>query len=76
MMNLQRLKVDFNEREDIDLIEVREDWNAAYQELSLGEKVILFDDEMEVAALLNRGTYCHYVGKIDRETIRDLSFAD
>ena len=72
MINLQRLKVDFNEREGIDLIEIREDWNAAYRLLSLGDKVILFDDEMEVEAVLERGIYCQYVGNIDRETIRDL----
>ena len=71
-----RLYVDFNSREDIDVIVVRIETslNAGVSEwqLHVGDHVVLNDEAMECVARLRKGTYAEWVAEIIPGTIKDI----
>ena len=70
------LYVDFNSCEGKDVIVVRLDieLNAkvSENEMIVGERVLLYDEEMECEAVLQRGAHARWVAVLDVDTIKHL----
>jgi hypothetical protein len=74
--NMIRLYVDFNSREDVDVIIVRigPPLNTGFSksDLRVGDHVLLNDETMECVARLRKGTYSEWVADIIPGTIKDI----
>lgn len=71
---MKRISVDFNSREGTEryVIDIKAEGNKHIADLAIGEAITLYDDEMEVDAIVEKGQFCEFVGLIDRKSIRDL----
>lgn len=70
---MKRIRVDFNMRERIGTAKILLSWpeNVGIY-LELGERVLLYDEEMTVEAIVETANRADFLGVIDRSTIRDL----
>ena len=68
--------VDFNYREDVDVVIVRLDVrlnsDIPEQQMKPGLRVTLYDETLECQAILQEGNHAKWVAKLLRDTIRHI----
>jgi len=71
---MRRYRVDFNDRESNNVVEIRMSFegNEDIGIPDMGEKVIVYDDEMSMHAVVGKGYHYKMVATFDRSTIVDF----
>jgi len=71
---MRRYRVDFNDRERNNVVEIRMSLgeNSEIGVPNIGEKIIVYDSELSMHAVVGKGGYYEIVATFDRSTIVDF----